>query len=533
MTHRSERELGLEGQHSYVVLDMKQTDHERVLLLKNPWIDGKGWRGSTPLTNLSSDMVAATSVAKSATDSYQRDSTPSRERPHPATFWLPLEQIVQHFDSLYLSWSPALFRYRQDLHFEWDLSADHGPEGNLLNHPQFSLSTRGDGHIWLVLSRHFPNALEDRNNRGTSAASGSEAEAKASMSAAPQGYMGIIVCLCNGERVYIKETCVQSTPYVNAWECQLRWPCSANKHYTVVIDQERLPSRLQNFTLSAFSTPKVALDHATVRYPAHTEVEGQWTKESAGGNTLSQNYCSNPQYSLELKERTSLMMMMMSNDARLALHVKLVHGYGQRIYRLKNRDMLGDSGDHRGKCAKAEIADVPAGTYTVVCSLFDAGMTGAFKMRIDSTIPVALKPIPREGAGRIPMQLARACFVPSCQKLVAPVIPVRPVNVTFTAKFVHVSGQGSYGRCWARLSVEVDAGIGRAVRVASEQGQYSDALTMRTRSVRLHGGLLGKGKVWLVLERLSSPLDSIPVSYEVEMSADVPQACVVGLWGAE
>jgi len=45
MSTRQERELGLEGQHSYVVLDMRETDHDRLLLVKNPWVEGKGWCG--------------------------------------------------------------------------------------------------------------------------------------------------------------------------------------------------------------------------------------------------------------------------------------------------------------------------------------------------------------------------------------------------------------------------------------------------------------------------------------------------------
>ena len=113
MSTRQERELGLEGQHSYVVLDMKETDHDRLLLIKNPWVEGKGWRGPRPsaVTAMDASAFISSGGSSNSLESYHRDSVPTQDRPHPTTFWIGLEQVIQHFESLYLNWNPGLFQF--------------------------------------------------------------------------------------------------------------------------------------------------------------------------------------------------------------------------------------------------------------------------------------------------------------------------------------------------------------------------------------------------------------------------------------
>jgi calpain-7 len=70
MSSRQERELGLEGQHSYVVLDMKETDHDRLLLVKNPWVEGRGWRGPRPSAITVLDSSTSSGGYGSSLESY-------------------------------------------------------------------------------------------------------------------------------------------------------------------------------------------------------------------------------------------------------------------------------------------------------------------------------------------------------------------------------------------------------------------------------------------------------------------------------
>ena len=96
MSSRQERELGLEGQHSYVVLDMRETDHEKLLLVKNPWAEGRGWRGPSPSVGPLLDMSSSSASSKDNLELYRPD-VPTAKNPHPTTFYIGLEQVIRHF----------------------------------------------------------------------------------------------------------------------------------------------------------------------------------------------------------------------------------------------------------------------------------------------------------------------------------------------------------------------------------------------------------------------------------------------------
>src|SRR5437763_10896997 len=45
LTRKLEQSQGLVGEHAYAVLDLKQADDRRLLLVKNPWSEGLVWKG--------------------------------------------------------------------------------------------------------------------------------------------------------------------------------------------------------------------------------------------------------------------------------------------------------------------------------------------------------------------------------------------------------------------------------------------------------------------------------------------------------
>lgn len=538
MSSRQERELGLEGQHSYVVLDMRETDHDRLLLIKNPWVEGKGWRGPRPSAAVAMDSTSSSGETQNSVETYHKDSVPTADRPHPTTFWIGLEQVIQHFESLYLNWNPGLFRYRQDIHFEWNVDLKI-PEGCIVKHPQFAFASKTAGPVWFLLSRHFrdnPNNLKEESDSFNDGSIRPETLVSAS-GELPKGYMSIYICDGHGERLYMKDTYLESSDYVTTPQCLLRWDTNANTTYTVVIDQDDLPASLYSFSLSAFSNSAMVLEPAAQRYPKQKIEKGAWTRQSAGGGTGSPRYFENPQYSLEVRQHGSLAMLLTSTNHEHPLHVKLALGHGKRIYRLQSRDVLADSGNHRSGCIFAEVKDLQPGLYTIICSLFEAGQTGDFSLRIDSTSDIVLKQIPRDGAGLLSMKLQPACFGANVHKVAAPLLPHRLASYTIIARFLKATSPrsvdlGQLARSPLRLSVEIGRGPERKFVVASERGEYADAATVRSESVNIDPRLKSQGDLWLVLDRLSGPGEPVEEWYDVEIYTDVPQACSIGVWRA-
>jgi calpain-7 len=536
MSTKQEREIGLEGQHSYVVLDMKETEQDRLLLIKNPWVEGRGWCGPRSAATLALDSLAPKGDPKDGLEAYHRDSVPTSERPHPTTFWIGLEQVIQHFESLYLNWNPGLFRYRQDIHFEWTIS-QQSPGGCIVEHPQFALRAEGGGLVWLLLSRHFretPIEVKDNSDTVNDGSVCPDSQVNSSGDT-PTGYMSIYVCDGNGERLYIKDTYLESSDYVTTPQCLLHCKADANSTYTVVVDQDELSPALYTFSLSAFSNSAVELEPATHRYPIHKVEKGSWMRQTAGGSTSSPRYFENPQYALEVREQGSLAILLTSINHEHPIHVKLALGYGKRIFRLQSRDVLVDSGDHRRGSAFAEIHDLQPGKYTVICSLFEAGQTGEYSLSIDSTSDVGLCAIPRDGAGLLSMKLTPACFGPKIHKIAAPLVPHRLASYTIIARFMKATSPrsvdlGMLARSPLRLSVELGRGPERKFVVASERGEYSDSATVRSESVNIDPIVAKHCDMWLVLDRLSGPGGPVEEWYDVEMYVDMPAACSVGVW---
>jgi calpain-7 len=536
MSSRQERELGLEGQHSYVVLDMKETGHDRLLLVKNPWVEGKGWRGPRPSAASTIDASTSSGGSKNSLESYHRDSVPTLDRPHPTTFWIGLEQVIQHFESLYLNWNPGLFRYRQDIHFEWNIECA-SPGGCIIKHPQFAFTSKAAGPVWFLLSRHFrdaPAVTKEESDVFNDGSVRPDSQVN-SNGDSPKGYMSIYICDGHGERLYMKDTYRESSDYVTTPQCLLRLDVEAHSTYTVVIDQDDLPPSLYTFSLSAFAKTPITLEPATHRYPLQKIEEGVWTRQTAGGSTDSPKYFDNPQYSLHVRQRGSLGILLTSTNHEHPLHVKLVLGHGKRLYKLQSRDVLVDSGNHRSGCVFAEIKDLQPGLYTIICSLFERGLTGDYALRIDSTADVELKQIPRDGAGLLSMKLTPACFGANVHKIAAPLWPCRLASYTIIARFLKATSPramdlGKLARSPLRLSVEIGRGPERKFVIASEQGEYADSATVRSESVNIDPKLTAQGDIYLVLDRLSGPGGPIEEWYEVEIYLDTPKACEIGVW---
>ncbi|KAI2630457.1 hypothetical protein GGS21DRAFT_524350 [Xylaria nigripes] len=381
--------LGLVGEHDYAVLDMSGTAESRSLLVKNPWRNGLVWKGVGSKTP------------------GEVDGQPVKLR--PGSFWISFDDVLQNFESLYLSWNPSLFTQRQDHHFRWQL-----PEANMLgsfaHNPQYSMEAKSDDQTWILLNRHFQDEeLEiSRRPRSTMAAVSNML-----------GFMSIYIFDNKGYRVQLSDRSIYRGPFVDSPQTLAPFEAKKGVKYTIVVAAQGLPLPDYTFTLSFFS--RTALDIAPAQHDMkhYTDLHGRWTHRTSGGNSASPLYLTNPQFSLTLPRAGRLSILLSTAKEDIPVHVDLVWAGGRRVTTLAVRDLVGTSGDYRRGCALASISHVHAGTYTVVCSTFEPRQIGDFTLRIGSEAPCTVTPVPGDAAGRLLTRLSPLTFSGGRHKMAA------------------------------------------------------------------------------------------------------------------
>jgi calpain-7 len=219
----------------------------------------------------------------------------------------------------------------------------------------------------------------------------------------------------------------------------------------------------------------------------------------------------------------------------LHVHVKLVHGRGSRVQAVRSKDIVFDSKDYRRGCALAQYAELDAGIYTIICSTFEAGQKGNFTLRVDSTVATQLSILPRQGAGRVRRAWAKATFAGQQRALAASIAPRRLTKFDVFVKQVQQigfqqtakTGQG-LERSMIRVTLEIGTGSQRRILIASSNGEYSDSSAgVRTGEIDLAPEMVD---VWLVIERMFTPMDSRGEIFEIETFTDAPDTFDMGVW---
>jgi calpain-7 len=532
MSQRVERDSGLAGQHDYAVLDVKEDGEQKFVLLKNPWCEGGSWKGSIPQSSLQrlSSIDNKPAVATYSSDdlieleSNPESSSQSQEELSPGTFWIDWNNVLQHFDSIYLNWNSGLFSHRQDIHFPWDLTRKRSAAGSFVNNPQFSVSCTQRGTLWLLLCRHFKDTSEQSGDSLTNINVGPSGEFI--------GYMSLYVYGGKGQRIPISSSPIERGPYVDSPQTLVRLEVPSPTTYTVVVSEQDLPPINHTFSLMAFSQMPVHISQAKDRFEFTSSLESAWTSATAGGGAHIATYSTNPQFSLMVAFRTSLAILLETPNPDLNVHIKLVLGGGKRVITLTQRDILVDSGEYRRGSAYAEIAELEAGTYTVICSTFEAGQRGAFSLRIDSAVQTLLKQLPSENAGRLSEALQMACFSSNNNKIAAPIFPRRLIKLSSIAKFRSSSGPTT--RSPVRLSVELGRGPQRKILTVSAEGEFLDAdgVGVRTPELDVWPEMRNYAEMYLVLERMASPSTPGEERFNVEVWCDakVQDVCELGVW---
>ncbi|KAJ6000426.1 hypothetical protein N7481_000835, partial [Penicillium waksmanii] len=468
LTELEQQGLGLVSEHDYAILDMKEAQGRRQFLLKNPWAGAEPASMRASLDHLPSPLS-------------------------PGTFWMDCEEVLQNFENLYLNWNPGLFKHRQDIHFTWDLS--HGP----------SLG----GTVWLLLGKHFKtdhhHFMKDTDPKD-----------------GELGFISIYIFQADGKRVSLTDGALHRGPYVDSPNTLMRLEMPPKTTYTAVISEQSLPSSTQNFTLSAFSTHFVSLAPSRDKYMCLSKAVGSWTSLTAGGNAESARYSFNPQFSLKVSEKTDISILLESDEAELAIHVKIFWSNGQRVSRVRNRDIIADSGDYRRGCALAETKSLGKGVYTLVCSTFAPDQIGRFTLWISSDIPCTVQSLASESAGRRVALSDVGVLHPGKDRMMASLQTSRLTRLKLVARNkLSKIGSRSVAPSPVLMTVELGQGPYKEILAASEDGSYCDAASgVRVEDFDLSPSLEFQNQVWIVIERVGGPGGQVEDHFEVEVLSE-------------
>lgn len=505
-----EAATGLIGEHDYAVQGLCEESGMCWLLVKNPWCTGPIWQGGW-------QSPSSSSLAR---PSYNAVGQPLEDdHLNSGAIWVSLEDVAQHFESMYLNWNPDLFSNRTQRHFSWKIPSAHYAS-TLVNNCQFSLIVPNGGAVWVLISRHFQDAelalVKDSTNSGDTMAD----------AARQLGFMSIKVFDSGGKRVQVSGGETYQGPYVDSPQTLARLDTTAGKAYTIVLDQYELPLKEYTFTLSTFSHAPVQIKNAADEL-LHTKKEvGVWKRQTAGGNAGCSTYFQNPQFRIEVPTSTPMTILLFTDKREVHIHVDLVWGHGKRATTVRNRDLVASSGEYSRGCALAKADHIDAGTYTLVCSTFEPGQQASFGLQITTNVDITLEKIPIDAAGRLRTPLQPFRLSDRVEGIRATISAEWLTRASASAK---MKSPGSNGAPLLRILVMHGSGPNHVVIAESGDGEFQDpTVAIRTPEFDIEPDRVRMEGLWLVVEGMG--LTSSGHAFESEIFSD--NSIQTGAWEA-
>lgn len=516
LTQNEEAGLGLAGEHDYAVIDVKQIGDQHLFLVKNPWSKGLSWKGHVRIEKGTKDNTSKPHSNDARSGSVL--DKPEMKPLAPGTFWMSLNDVFNSFESIYLNWNPGLFSHRKDVHFDWDLSLPR-VKSSFASNPQYEVRSQIGGVVWILLCRHFISALPDgrMNDRSTVIVN--------------QGFISLYAFENDGKRVFMRDGVVAQGPYIDSPNTLLKLDLPAKKAYTIVISEQAIPRSRNAFTLSVLSLASASLTPAQDKYSHSNLQRGAWTPSTSGGTAGSPSYHLNPQFKIRVPTASDISLLLENPTNQFPVHVNLIWANGNQVHSITTRDVVGDSGGYRKGCAWAEIRDVQAGIYTIVCSTFERGQFGGFVLHVHSMVACHIDRVQTAAAGRFISTAKIAVFKPGNERLLAPLMTRRLNRLFMAAKSRgYNAASGSAARSPLRVAIELGQGASRQLLTASGEGKFVDSSNsaVRTTDIDIHPAVCeGKG-LWAILERLPGSVNQKVEAVDLELFSEEPIS--IGSW---
>ncbi|KAJ7108465.1 hypothetical protein C8R43DRAFT_905383, partial [Mycena crocata] len=350
------RGVSLLPSHSYAVIGVKDEDAERGFTVLDSWIQ-------------TSDEAA---------------SDTSR------VLDIPWSDVLELFDSVYLSWDPSI--WPKNLVFNGCWETDACPSTGSTRHMRLKFhntSRNAEDEVWVLLTRHVADTR--RTSDFISLRVQVEDDFAGSADSDDQ------------RKIATKGTYTNSTHVL----VRTKLPIESSGSLSVFASYDGQASEV-GFTLSVYasSAANVAWDESIPAPPFSSKVEGKLINKNAGGNSTYPTFMVNPQYHLRIhppkqastsarKANVSLTMQM-SRD--VPVNVAVAWSQGGRVFELSQKDLAASSGAYSyGTTLDLTVSAV--GDYTVILSAFEPSQMGAFSFQVESSLSFDLKAIPQEGAG--------------------------------------------------------------------------------------------------------------------------------------
>jgi calpain-7 len=517
---REQRLLGLASEHDYAVLNLNQSGDTAEVLIKNPWSDGDVWHGAARRRpNPSQGSSPSMSTLEPS-----ENKTAVGDEMTPGTFWMDFRSVFQHFENIYINWNPSLFSHRQDIHFSWHLTEATQASNLFVNCPQFAISCKNGGEVWLLLNRHFRTGDYSTATQGRN------------------GYISLYLYKNNGEKVLCSDGAMIRGPFVDSPNTLLKFSLPANSIYTAVVASQALPVGKYNFSLTSFSHRTVELKDAICPLDHVHSLTGAWTRSTAGGNSDSRRYLQNPQFQVEVKSlaRVALILNVLSPETseEAKIHVKVLVAFssGGRITRLRSGDIVSSSGDYRRGSAVVQTK-LEKGNYAIICSTFDPDQHSSFRLDVLSPSLQALRVIalPAESSGRHSIISSPATFSSITNRLLAP-LSIRRLS---RAIFIMRPRSPSTSKSVSLFKMTLEQGQGPYKHIlASSQDEEEDfssiTADIRIEDIRLRPEMdqPSSGGLWLVVERMAQLSSNTNVHDIVQVEILADERVELGGWGS-
>ncbi|GLB37855.1 putative peptidase C2 family protein [Lyophyllum shimeji] len=358
-TRASWLEVELLPSHSYAVIDVIEENGARVL------------------------TVLDTSVSQNA----------AKQAKESSTLQIPWSDVLNIFDGIYLSWDPSWWPKSVTFHGIWKRKGQDDPSSTQQVHLRFAKrSPAVEQEIWVLLTRHVTDS--SRTSDFISLKVEVEDELRSTSSVTDQTTIAAKGTYTNSSHVLVRTRVLASQP---------------SGLLSIFTSYDGDATEI-GFTLSVFASSDldIAWDE-TVPIPPHTKrIEGVLTSKNAGGNCTYPTFMLNPQYQLQIRPRPTGSASQGTTKARVALtmqasrdmpiNVSLAYSQGGRIDELVENELAASSGAYSYGLARV-TKEISPGDYNVILSAFEPRYTGPFSLKIDSSLPFELRPIPQEDAG--------------------------------------------------------------------------------------------------------------------------------------